>query len=270
MPAFNEGHHIRANLRETVKLFDKVKCDYEILVVDDGSTDNTREQVALAAREDQRIKCIALGRNYGKGKALQTGFSHSRGDYIVFLDSDLDLPPRQLIRLFKVMRDEAADVVAGSKRHPESAIEYPLGRKIISRIYYIILWILFDLPLNDTQTGLKIFRRKPLSETLPYLLCKRYALDVELLANIHHRGYKISEAPVILKFRRPRHFGRIGLRDLYHTGLDTLAIFYRLRLIRYYDRAARNPELIPVDEEVLSVSVTPTSLPQRQRVAARG
>ncbi len=264
MPALDEGHHICANLLETVKLFERAKCDFEIIVIDDGSTDDTRDEVAKACAIDGRIKGVFLRRNYGKGHALQVGFQHCRGDYVVFLDSDLDLHPRQLVGLFRVMRDKDADVVAGSKRHPESTIDYPFRRKVISWIYYYILWMLFNLPLHDTQAGLKIFRRRALRETLPFLLCKRYALDVELLANVHHLGFRICEAPVKLKFRREHKWGRIRFRDLYYTGLDTLAIFYRIHILRYYDRV-RASELEP---ETAVPALLPVAVPDVEGVVA--
>lgn len=239
MPAYNEGHHIRRNLEETLRLLNRVKCPFEIIVVDDGSDDSTPREVLRVREGEERVVLATHPRNLGKGAALRTGVSMARGDLVVFLDSDLDLHPRQLIMLFRRMRDSRADVVVGSKWHPASRIRYPLQRKIISHIYRALLWILFGLPLRDTQTGLKIFRHEVLARTFPRLLCKRYALDVELLANIHRLGYRIIEAPVVLEFRRGNHLGRIGMEDLLRTGVDTLAIFYRMYIRRYYDAARR-------------------------------
>jgi len=94
---------------------------------------------------------------------------------------------------------------------------------------------LFGLPLRDTQTGLKVYEFKVLEKVFPKVLCKRYAYDLELLVNANHLGYKVVEAPVVLNFRRPKKWGRIGFNDLYLTGIDTLAIFYRMHILRYYD-----------------------------------
>lgn len=133
------------------------------------------------------------------------------------------------------MRNRRADVVIGSKHHPASKLHYPFARKVISRIYALVLKILFNLPLRDTQTGLKIFKHDVLKRVFPKVLCKRYAFDLELLVNANRLGYRVAEAPVVLNFRRPVKWGRIGLNDIYLTGLDTLAIFYRMYILKYYD-----------------------------------
>ena len=236
MPAYNEGPHIHENLLITRDLFRKAKCNFEIILVDDGSQDDTYDQASLVAKEDDAVKVIRHLTNHGKGGALKTGFNQATGDFVVFLDSDLDLHPEQLRRLFRTMRDQAADVLIGSKWHPEARIVYPKRRKIISKTYAFILWLLFRLPLRDTQTGLKIFRREVLKRVFERVLCKRFAFDVELLTNAHRLGYKIVEAPVVLNFRRQQRWGKITLRDICNTGLDTLAIFYRMHILRYYDR----------------------------------
>jgi glycosyltransferase involved in cell wall biosynthesis len=241
MPAYNEAHHIRENLLITRALFRKAKCNFEIIVVDDGSNDDTYDQASLVAKEDDVVKVIRHLTNHGKGGALKTGFKQATGDFVVFLDSDLDLPPQQLRNLFRIMRDQKADVLIGSKWHPAAKIVYPRRRKIISKFYAFILWLLFRLPLKDTQTGLKIFRYEVLKKVFDLVLCKRFAFDVEVLTNAHRLGYKIVEAPVVLNFRRKQRWGKITFMDLYNAGLDTLAIFYRMYILRYYDRKRQDP-----------------------------
>lgn len=234
MPAYNESPHIYKNIIETSSVFEKTKRDFEIIVVDDGSTDSTYGEAKRAA-SDKNVKVVHYSDNNGKGNALKEGFKHATGDYVVFLDSDLDLHPMQLHRLFRIMRNRRADVVIGSKHHPKSQLDYPAGRKVISRVYALILKALFGLPLRDTQTGLKVFRYEVLKRVFPKVLSKRFAYDLEILVNAHHLGYRVTESPVVLNFKRPKKWGRIGLKDMYHTGMDTLAIFYRLRVLKYYD-----------------------------------
>lgn len=235
MPAYNESEHIRRNISETHAVFTRTKCRFEIIVVDDGSSDDTYSEALKAAADHPDVKVVHYTLNNGKGNALKEGFKSATGDYVVFLDSDLDLHPLQLHTLFKVMRNKRADVVIGSKHHPKSRLEYPLARKVISRVYALALKVLFNLPLRDTQTGLKVFDYQVLKKVFPKVLCKRYAYDLELLVNAHRLGYRVVESPVVLNFRRPRKWGRIGLRDLYLTGIDTIAIFYRMHILRYYD-----------------------------------
>lgn len=235
MPAFNESGHIYRNILETCGVFERTRRAYEVIIVDDGSTDDTYAEARRAAAGLDTVKVVHYALNNGKGNALKEGFAQVTGDYVVFLDSDLDIHPSQLHTLFKVMRNNRADVVIGSKHHPRSKLDYPMVRKVISRVYAMILKVLFNLPLRDTQTGLKIFNSDVLRRVFPKVLCKRFAYDLEILVNAKRLGYKVAEAPVVLNFRRPKKWGRIGPKDLYHTGMDTLAIFYRLRILRYYD-----------------------------------
>jgi hypothetical protein len=127
------------------------------------------------------------------------------------------------------------DVVIGSKWHPESSLNYPLARGVISRVYYTIVRLLFHLPVRDTQTGLKLFKAEVLKKIFPIILVKKYAFDLEILVNVMRLGYKMVEAPVEVLFKREK-MGRIHLSDLYKTWIDTMAIFYRLNILHYYDR----------------------------------
>src|SRR3972149_5940382 len=232
MPAFNEGHHIYENLRETHGVFCRSGRSFEIILVDDGSLDETSAEARRAAADFGRIVTLRLDRNRGKGNALKEGFRMAKGDFVIFRDADLDLHPGQIKGLFRAMRDEKADVMIGSKHHPDSSLEYPLPRKVMSRIYAAVLKSLFGLPLRDTQTGLKIFTRASLEKAFPKVLCDRYAFDVELLARAHEAGFRVAEAPVVLNFRREVRWGRIRATDVVRMGLDTLAIFMRLQATR--------------------------------------
>ncbi|HAJ56576.1 MAG TPA: UDP-glucose:dolichyl-phosphate glucosyltransferase [Candidatus Omnitrophica bacterium] len=234
IPAYNEGRVIFDSLNETIRTFNDFGCDYEIILIDDGSKDNTLAQALKAAKECPRIKVKRNLVNYGKGRALKKAFRYTTGDYVVFLDADLDLHPAQAQTLFDILKLDSADVVIGSKMHPNSQVEYPFSRKVISFIYYLIIKILFGLPIHDTQTGLKLFKREVLKDVLPRIVVKKFALDLEILANIHRLGFKIAEAPIVLKQNRP--FGRLGLKAMVQTGWDTLAIFYRMYILRYYDK----------------------------------
>ena len=132
------------------------------------------------------------------------------------------------------MKLDGADIVIGSKFHPNSIVNYPSLRRVISIGYYLIIRILFNLPCHDTQTGLKWFKREVLKKVFPRILVKQFAFDLEVLVNAHHLGYRIAEAPIALLNKRK--FGRIGLKAIYVTFCDTLAIFYRMYILKYYDR----------------------------------
>jgi glycosyltransferase involved in cell wall biosynthesis len=235
MPAFNESQHIVKNLREVVDTLSSFEYDYEVILVDDGSADNTYlHAAAVLSQHPEVVRIVRYDQNRGKGNALICGTEYARGDLIVFLDADMDLHPSQLPLFFEILDLTGADAVIGSKRHPRSNVNYPLVRQIYSAAYYGLVKLLFGLPLRDTQTGLKLFRAEVLRKVFPRVLAKRFAFDIEVLANAHRMGYIIAEAPVTLRFQR--QMGRINLRHVWVILLDTLAIFYRMRILHYYDR----------------------------------
>ena len=239
MPAHNEGAGIYDNIGETLKVLEEGSRDYEIIVIDDGSADNTYEEAARFADGNPCVKLVRNHTNLGKGGALCEGFGASTGDRVVFIDADLDLHPSQLQVFFDYMRKESASVVIGSKRHPQSKLNYPLHRKIVSAVYFFLVKLMFRLPIHDTQTGLKLFEREVLEKVFSKMLVKKFAFDLELLVLAHKYGYKIAEAPVVVDFRPniDRKMKRlIGLRDIFTMWWDTMAIFYRLYILRYYDR----------------------------------
>jgi glycosyltransferase involved in cell wall biosynthesis len=235
MPAYNESASIARNLAETVDTLSALGYDYEIIVVDDGSVDDTHScAVEMAARYGPNVRVVRYDENLGKGGALICGTTYATGEYVAFLDADMELHPEQLPLFLEILGAQRADVVVGSKRHPLSNVQYPLIRRVYSTGYSALVWLLFGLPLRDTQTGLKLFRRRVLEDVFPRVLVKRFAFDIEVLANAHRLGYRIVDAPVTLRFMRK--YGRITFDDIWTILLDTLAIFYRLRLLHYYDR----------------------------------
>jgi glycosyltransferase involved in cell wall biosynthesis len=235
MPAYNETSHIALSIEETVNTFKEFGCPWELVVIDDGSTDNTYyKAVELAKKYPEHVIVRKNSSNLGKGRAIKRAIHYISGDYIVFLDADMDLHPIQIQTLFDIMRLDKADIVIGSKLHPNSVVNYPIQRRIISLGYYFLVRVLFNLPCHDTQTGLKLFKTEVLRKVLPRILVKKFAFDLEVLVNATHLGYKLTEAPIVLEPQR--RYGRIGLRSICVTMWDTLAIFYRMYILKYYDR----------------------------------
>ncbi len=234
MPAYNEAGHIASSIEETAAAFNNFGYPWELIVMDDGSTDDTYEKANALTRKYPQLVVKRNPVNMGKGRVIKKALHYITGDYTLFLDADMDLHPIQFQTLFDIMGLDKADIVIGSKLHPNSRVNYPLQRKIISFVYYLLVKMLFNLPCHDTQTGLKLFKTEVLKNVLPRVLVKKFAFDLEVLVNAHHLGYKIVEAPIILKPQRS--YGRIGPSVIITTGWDTLVIFYRMHILRYYDR----------------------------------
>jgi glycosyltransferase involved in cell wall biosynthesis len=235
MPAYNETNRIVNSIEETVKAFQKFGYPWELIVMDDGSPDDTFEKASQLIKNYSNNLIVKRNHiNLGKGRVLKKAFHYVSGDYVVFLDADMDLHPLQVQTLFDIMRLNNSDIVIGSKLHPNSIVNYPLERRIISFIYYLLVKLLFNLPCHDTQTGLKLFKSEVLLKVFPRILVKQFAFDLEVLVNANHLGYKITEAPIVLNSQRK--FGRISLEAIFTIFVDTLAIFYRMYILKYYDR----------------------------------
>jgi len=235
MPAYNEAERIVSSIEETVKTFKEFGCSWELIVIDDGSGDNTFERAGqLMQKYPQELIVKKNPFQSGKGRALKKALHYISGDYVVWLDADMDLHPIQVQTLFDIMRLDNADIVIGSKLHPNSVVNYPLDRRIISFVYYILVRLLFNLPCHDTQTGLKLFKTEVVRKVFPRILVKKFAFDLEVLVNAHHLGYRIAESPIVLNPQRG--YGRIGPRAVFTTLWDTLTIFYRMHILKYYDR----------------------------------
>jgi len=239
MPAFNLGPSIAANSDRVRTLLDR-RVPFEIVIVDDGSGDNTAAELrAAAARNPDLVRPVLLNRNVGKGAALRAGLAACSGSHVLLLDGDLDLSPEKIPTFFSVMRAEGADIVIGSKRHPQSQIDYPWRRRFASWVYFTLVRLLVGLPVTDTQTGMKLFRREALSWAFERMLCKSFAFDLEMLAICHAKGFRVAEAPIRMEFGSK--LGCLSLATVRHVMTDTLAIFYRLRILRYYPSVEVHP-----------------------------
>ncbi len=239
VPVYNGGDEIVANvdvIRRAVA--DGIPgADVELIVVSDGSIDGTAERL-LESRGEQGIRVLHYDRNLGKGYAVKAGALAAHAEWIALVDADLDLDPGSIPSYLEAARREGLDLAIGSKRHPDSVVQYPRSRRAASWCYQQLNRVLFRLDVRDTQVGLKVFSRRVADDVLPLLLVKRFAFDLELLAVAKSLGYdRIRELPVRLDYR----FAGSGVGSLAVLGAlwDTAAIFYRLRILRTYERKRR-------------------------------
>ena len=232
VPAHNEEEHIAKFLQDAMSTLDGLGFDYEVVVVDDGSTDRTRER-ALAATNNPHLKVVGYDDNVGKGFALKYGFKHTSGDIVVFIDSDRDISPKQIVRY--VGGAEQADIVIASKWHSKSHTEMPLIRRFLSHGFHLMVMLLTGLRVSDTQSGMKAFRRVVLERVLPRLAMKRFAFDVELLTAANIKGFRIAEYPIDIKMSGPAKLGPL-VKMLWSMFIEILGVTYRLRILKLYNR----------------------------------
>jgi len=235
IPAFNESHIISETINKIDNLFKEIGMNNEIIVVNDGSTDDTYEEAKKALKGKENAVIVNHIENKGKGYTIKHGFEFASGRLVTYIDGDMDIDPSQIKTFIDYMVDFDADIVIGSKRHPLSKIEYPYHRKLLSWCYYKLISFLFNLNVKDTQTGLKLFKHEVGEKIFPRILVKKYAFDLEMLVNAKRNGFKIVEAPINLNFNKKKKLGRIGFKHIFKIALDTAAIFYRTYISRYYD-----------------------------------
>ncbi|MBU0929976.1 MAG: glycosyltransferase [Nanoarchaeota archaeon] len=231
IPAYNEGENIHSDLNKIIESLHKVTDDFEIIIVNDGSKDDTLKEVGKI--KDKRLKIKSYEENKGKGYALKYGFSFAKGKYITFMDADLDINPDSLKNFFKYMEFYNADIIVGSKRHPQSKVHYPFLRRVLSKSYQILIFLLFRLNVSDTQSGLKLLKYDCAKDLLKKVTVKKYAFDLELLVNAKRQGYKVVEAPIFLDYK---FNSTINLKAIKGIFIDTLGIAYRTYILRYYDK----------------------------------
>lgn len=243
VPAYREGARIFDSLKRLLGELDKLDATYEVVVVSDGNTDSTVREARRV--KSPRVRVFHYPMNVGKGFALSLGVDQSTGSLVTFIDADMELDPANIGGFIELMHQSNCDAVIGSKRHPMSKVDYPKFRRLQSAVYQLMVRLLFNLNVRDTQTGLKLFRRQVLQEALPLLAIKRFAFDLELLVVARQLGYRnVCEAPISLDYKFE---STVNIWSALHVLWDTAAIFYRLHVLRYYKR--RRLELAAADAE---------------------
>jgi glycosyltransferase involved in cell wall biosynthesis len=226
MPAYNEEATIRESVLRCLSVLREMQEPFEIIIVDDGSIDRTSDVVRSIESPD--VILLNERPNAGKGKSLKDGWCRSSGRYVCFIDADLDIDSRGLRHFYSRITsiDLPVDAVVGSKTHPDSRVQYPLGRRVQSKAFKMVVRVLFGLAISDTQTGLKLFRRELLDDCLPLVLSEGFTFDLELLALAQKKGYRLVEEPVHVDFQ---FTSTVGLRTAWIMLVDTFRIRRRLR-----------------------------------------
>lgn len=229
IPAYNEADFIEDTLYTIDTIIQHENVPYEIVVVDDGSYDETFENAMRYAKKNGHVRVVSYSKNVGKGHAVKTGFMRANGNVVIFADGDMEIDFKTISRYLEELRH--GDIVIASKRHGDSRVEVPFSRRILSETFNGLVRLLTGIPLKDTQSGLKAMRKDAFMDVFPRLAVKRYAFDVELLAVANLYGLRVVEMPVNIKLA-----AKFKPKEMWHMFLDLLGIAYRLRITRWYQR----------------------------------
>lgn len=235
LPIYKQEDSIVKNLRQVKHVLDKIRYPHEIIAVVDGIVDTSLQKIKQA--KISGVRTLGYMRNQGKSYAIRLGMKTAKGDYVMFIDSGLEIDPNGISMLLEHMEWYEADVIVGSKRHPASFVNYSWSRKFLSFGYYYLVKLLFGIKVHDTQAGIKIFRKQVLQKILPRLVEKQFAGDLEMLVVANTMGFKrIYEAPIKLDYHLSGVTSAATLKSILGISIDTLAIFYRKNILRYYDK----------------------------------
>lgn len=235
IPAFNVGGVVVSTLEDLRSVLNDVNRSYEIIVVEDGSKDDTYPRLILC-QERIGIRVLRNLRNMGKGFSIKRGIENAKGRWAVIMDADGDIAPGQMTNYLDAL--SSADIVIASKRLPRSTYEAPLIRKLLSFCFHWLVILLTGIRVTDSQTGFKAFRTHEAKKIMKVVVAKRYAFDVEVLAVANLLGLRVVELPVEVRLRR-----LFSLRDAMSMMKDLLGITYRLRVTRWYQNRLRKKEM---------------------------
>jgi glycosyltransferase involved in cell wall biosynthesis len=228
-PAYNDSGTIASMVIRAVQAASTVTDDFEVIVVDDGSTDATAAIVDELAARYPRVRVVHHARNRGYGGALQTGFRSASKDLIFYTDGDAQYDPGELTVLWAQMTDDA-DLVNGYKISRSD----PLHRIVIGRLYHHIVATLFGLTVRDVDCDFRLMRRSIFEridlEKTSGVIC------LEMMKKITDARFRIVEVPV---HHYHRAFGKsqfFNVRRIFKTGIDVMRLWFALVVLRQHER----------------------------------
>jgi dolichyl-phosphate beta-glucosyltransferase len=229
VPAYNEGQRVRSTLEKLCHFKESESYSIELIVVDDGSTDQTVERVS----EFPVIRLIRNDRNHGKGFTVRHGVLEARGEFVLFTDADLSTPIEEVDKLLSALQSSAADAAVGSRalKRELIGIHQPWFRDRAGRFFNVLVKIFTGLRLHDTQCGFKLFKRSSTRRAFEMLHVEGFGFDPELLFLIERQGGSVVEVPVRWN-DNPATKVRF-LRDSARMFLDLMAIRWRAFLGEY-------------------------------------
>jgi glycosyltransferase involved in cell wall biosynthesis len=222
VPVRDEAGTVLELAARVAAVLDRLGRSFEILFVDDGSSDGTPKRVREARERDPRVKLVRLRRNFGKAAALCAGFDHSSGAIIITMDGDLQDDPEEIPRFLATLEEQDLDLVSGWKRQRQD----PASKRLPSRLFNWVTRVLAQVELHDFNCGFKAYRREVLAEIAVYGELHRY---IPVLAS--RRGFSVGEIQVT---HHPRQYGvsKYGWDRLYKGLLDLITVLFITRYTR--------------------------------------
>ena len=195
IPLYNEEESVIPLSHELRKALSRLNTNYEVILVDDGSTDSSLQKLKEITKTDNRFRYLSFRKNYGKSAALQIGFKAATGDAVVTMDADLQDDPQEIYSLLKKL-EEGYDLCSGWKKKRQD----PFIKKMSSKFFNFVTRVISGIKIHDFNCGLKAYKKEVVENVKVYGELHRY---IPLLAK--WQGYTITEVPVM---HHPRRYGK--------------------------------------------------------------
>jgi glycosyltransferase involved in cell wall biosynthesis len=229
IPAYNEGARLEATLEKVLGYVraQPWNAEVEVIVVNDGSRDNTAELVRSLAEKESMLRLVENPGNRGKGYSVRNGMLNARGEVVVFSDADLSSPIEEMPKLLAALA-AGADIAIGSRwlRAELQTRRQSLHRQLFGRVFNLLLRIILGLRFKDTQCGFKAFTRRAAQTILPLQRIERWGFDPEILFLARKFGFRVEEVPVL--------WGHSGDTRI-HPLADGARMFWEMLRVRWYD-----------------------------------
>ena len=199
IPAYNEEKRLPEKLEPYITYLNQKFPDYEMVFVDDGSTDNTLPFLNSQAMGNKRIKVIHNDKNRGRGFGMRTAVLASSGNYILETDADLPVPPEYILEFMDILdKNPQYDILMGSREHPGSIFKLgqPPLRVFAGKVFHVIFRIFSGIKFNDVMCGFKMFRHDAAKDIFNHIYDEKYLAAAEIIFVAEKFGYQVKELPI--------------------------------------------------------------------------
>jgi dolichyl-phosphate beta-glucosyltransferase len=224
IPCYNEEQRLPRTIEQIERYLDGQKKPYELILVDDGSADGTRQVMDAAVERHEGVRIEALPHNRGKGRALAVGVQAATGDEILITDADLSTPIEELDKLQAALQGGAGIAIASrALRGSRVEVSQPFYRVLMGKGFNLIVQVVLLPGIWDTQCGFKLFRGDVAHRVFAGLITDGFGYDPEVLYRARKQGVKIAEVPVVWRNSAPTKVSAV------RSSLDMLKHVFRLR-----------------------------------------
>lgn len=222
IPAYNEARHIKPDISVISKSIKKITASYEIIISEDGCTDNSEKILRKLERTHEHVRHVRSDVKVGKGGAITKGFNVAKGNVLLFMDADLSTDLSYLHQLVKEI-EGGADIAIGSRYFPGAQASRNLKRDMISRVYNYLVRLLLKSKIYDHQCGFKAFKKESYKKIMDSVKDRAWFWDTEILVKAQQKGFKIKEFPV--KWKEGKESKVNTLKVSWYLGINLLKLW---------------------------------------------